>query len=73
MIYDDGTGRRIYRPLRGGRRPLEGKSEPSYGAREAILRVVADHPRWGPAGAEIQDSARDSLEDSWRRRAQGAF
>lgn len=48
MIYDDGAGRRIYRPLRGRRRPPEGVSEPSDPIREAILRVVADHPRWGP-------------------------
>jgi hypothetical protein len=48
MIYDDGTGRRIYRPLRGRRPPPEGTPEVSEADREAIRRVVADHPRWGP-------------------------
>jgi hypothetical protein len=55
MIYDDGTGRRIYRRLRGRRRPREGAPEPGDAVREAIHRVGADHPRWGtqagPRGA----------------------
>ncbi len=48
MIYDDGTGRRIYSPLRGSRRPTEGAPEPSDANREAVERVVEEHPRWGP-------------------------
>jgi len=48
MIYDDGTGRRIYRPL-DGRGPLpEEVPEPSGAIRRAILGVRAEHPRWGP-------------------------
>jgi hypothetical protein len=48
MIYDDGTGRRIYRPLAGRQLPPEEVPEPTDAVRMAILRVAEDHPRWGP-------------------------
>jgi hypothetical protein len=48
MIYDDGTGKRIYSPLRGSPSPPEDTPEPTDAVREAILRVAKDHPRWGP-------------------------
>ena len=48
MNYDDGTGRRKFRFLRG-RRPLpEVVPEPEDAVREAIIRVATAHPSWGP-------------------------
>lgn len=48
MVYDDGTGTPIYVPL-SGRRPVpEGLPEPTEATYEAIRRVAADHPHWGP-------------------------
>jgi hypothetical protein len=61
MIYDDGAGRRIHRGLRGRQRPQQGIAEPSEAVRDAIRRVVEDHPRWGPrqAYAELRLTRHD--------------
>lgn len=65
MIYDDGTGRRIYRPLRGTRPPSEMVSEPSEAVREAVRQVAAANPGWGPEEvyAEIRRTRHDISRD----------
>lgn len=63
MVYDDETGRRLFRsiPLGRRRRRPPQTPPPNDAVRRAILTVVEMYPRWGPkqVHAELRRTRHD--------------